>query len=144
MSQTTIQLKVIKGTDKNRTFEINPGDSLLVGRGDASDTQIKDPAMSRAHFRIACQDGEILIEDQNSASGTILNGSPVTSAKVKAGDTIRAGDTFLGIVQPTDSAAAAANPARRNIANLIGTELGGFQVESLLAKGSESIVFKAR
>ncbi len=144
MSQTTIQLKVIKGTDKNRTFEINPGDSLLVGRGDASDTQIKDPAMSRAHFRIACQDGEILIEDQNSASGTILNGTPVTSAKVKAGDTIRAGDTFLGIVQPTDSAAAAANPARRNIANLIGTELGGFQVESLLAKGSESIVFKAR
>lgn len=141
----TIQLKVIKGTDQNRTFEINPGDSLLVGRGDASDTQIKDPAMSRAHFRIAYQDGEIVIQDQNSASGTILNGTPVTSAKAKAGDTIRAGDTFLKIEPETGPPAAdQENPARRNIAHLIGTELGGFQVESLLAKGSESIVFKAR
>ncbi|MCH2183813.1 MAG: serine/threonine-protein kinase [Mariniblastus sp.] len=135
----TIRLKVVQGTDKDRTFEIPPGGSLLVGRGDASDTQIKDPAMSRAHFRINHQDGEILIQDQNSASGTILNGSPVTTARVKVGDTIRAGDTFLAI----HGLAAAAPAGRRNIANLIGTEFGGFQVDSLLAKGSESIVFQA-
>jgi len=79
----TIRLKVVQGTDKDRTFEIPSGASLLVGRGDASDTQIKDPAMSRAHFRINHQDGEIVIQDQNSASGTLLNGSPVTTARVK-------------------------------------------------------------
>ncbi|MEE2826025.1 MAG: FHA domain-containing serine/threonine-protein kinase [Planctomycetota bacterium] len=135
----TIRLKVVQGTDKDRTFEIPPGASLLVGRGDASDTQIKDPAMSRAHFRINHQDGEIVIQDQNSASGTLLNGSPVTTARVKVGDTIRAGDTFLAI----HGLAAAAPAGRRNIANLIGTEFGGFQVDSLLAKGSESIVFQA-
>lgn len=135
----TIRLKVVQGTDKDRTFEIPSGASLLVGRGDASDTQIKDPAMSRAHFRINHQDGEIVIQDQNSASGTLLNGSPVTTARVKVGDTIRAGDTFLAI----HGMAAAAPAGRRNIANLIGTEFGGFQVDSLLAKGSESIVFQA-
>ena len=135
----TIRLKVVQGTDKDRTFEIPPGASLLVGRGDASDTQIKDPAMSRAHFRINHQDGEIVIQDQNSASGTLLNGSPVTTARVKVGDTIRAGDTFLAI----HGMAAAAPAGRRNIANLIGTEFGGFQIDSLLAKGSESIVFQA-
>ena len=135
----SIRLKVVQGTDKDRTFEIPSGASLLVGRGDASDTQIKDPAMSRAHFRINHQDGEIVIQDQNSASGTLLNGSPVTTARVKVGDTIRAGDTFLAI----HGMAAAAPAGRRNIANLIGTEFGGFQVDSLLAKGSESIVFQA-
>ncbi len=137
----TIRLKVVQGTDKDRTFEIPAGGTLLVGRGEASDTQIKDPAMSRAHFRVDYQDGAVVIQDQNSASGTFLNGNPVTAATVNEGDTIRAGDTFLSIQSPV---ATAAQGGRRNIANLIGTEFGGFQVESLLAKGSESVVFKAQ
>ena len=146
MSDEVIQLKIVQGTDKDRTFDIPPAGSLLVGRGDASDTKIQDRAMSRAHFRITNQDGSVLVEDQKSASGTFLNGNAIISETVQQGDTIRAGDTYFKI--PSKKAArpgaAPTKSGRRNVANLIGTELGGFQVESLLAKGSESIVFKAK
>ena len=146
MSDEIIQLQIIKGTDTKRTFDIPSGNSLLVGRGDASDTKTQDRAMSRNHYRISFIDDVILIEDQNSASGTFVNGSPVTSAKVQLGDSIRAGDTFFKVVKKiaTETSSPKVKSERRDIANLIGTEFGGFQVESLLAKGSESVVFKAR
>lgn len=46
------QLMINEGPDKGRSFDLVEGETLIVGRGSASDTQINDPQVSRMHCHI--------------------------------------------------------------------------------------------
>ncbi|MDA1051293.1 MAG: FHA domain-containing protein [Planctomycetota bacterium] len=43
------QLIVIAGPEAGRTFTLVDGQTLVVGRGEKSDTRINDPRISRIH-----------------------------------------------------------------------------------------------
>ena len=54
---TQRQLVVIAGPEIGRTFPVDDGQTLTLGRGQASDTQINDPRMSRVHCRVRADGG---------------------------------------------------------------------------------------
>ena len=139
-----IQITSIEGPDKGQSYKVEEGGSLLVGRGEKSDTRIDDKAMSRGHFKIYLSDGEIAIEDQQSRSGTFLNGNEIHSSLAKIGDRIQAGDTTFKIEGQQQAGATTIHSSPRiDINNLVGKNIGDFQIESLIAKGSNGLIFKA-
>lgn len=68
---------------------------------------IRDPRLSRLHFRIVWDSQRQLhhVGDANSANGTFVNGTRVTTTPLKPGDVIRAGDTLF-VVDEGDAMAA--------------------------------------
>lgn len=76
------------------TIEL-PSHVTTVGRDAGCDLQIADPTISRTHFQIIYQDRKYLLVDLGSTNGTLLNGHRVTSAELRHGDQIKAGEAIL-------------------------------------------------
>ncbi len=142
------ELKVVRGPDEGRVFSLDPGQTLVVGRGDASDTQINDPSLSRVHFELAHTGTSILIADRGSSSGTFVNGHRVTAADIANGSVIRVGDTDLLLTNLNESSDRTTSPALgsavKPLADLVGSRIGPYQLEKILGRGSNGVVFFAR
>jgi pSer/pThr/pTyr-binding forkhead associated (FHA) protein len=68
--------------------------STILGRAD-SDIIITDPASSKQHVQILCDDNELLIRDLGSTNGTLLNGGRVWEAVVRNLDELTIGETVI-------------------------------------------------
>jgi pSer/pThr/pTyr-binding forkhead associated (FHA) protein len=80
------QLVVIAGPETGRLFRVEDDQTLTLGRGQASDTQISDPHMSRVHCRIRVDGGRILLTDAGSSAGTLIDGAPITEHELQPGE----------------------------------------------------------
>jgi serine/threonine protein kinase len=148
----TRRLLVTAGPDKGRAFELKPGEALLVGRSQATQTRLTDPRVSRVHCEVQAEDEKVVVIDSNSAGGTLVNGERVAQRALRHGDSIQVGDTQLRF---EDDAAAehstlapAAAPARaaggEPAAVLTGQTLAHFEIGPVLAKGNSATVYRAR
>jgi serine/threonine protein kinase len=146
-----LQLHVIAGPDKGRTFDLTEGTPLLVGRSQATPTRLADPRASRTHCEVVWENGRVLVMDSNSAGGTFVNGQKVTQHELKIGDVIQVGDTQLRLadsrvseqstVAPTPRPAAAPSAA---LSALSGQTLGRYEIGPVIARGRTGVVFRAR
>ena len=89
------QLVIIEGPDAGKTFPLADGQSLTVGRGQASDVRLNDPRVSRIHVRLQVDQGTVVVQDAGSSSGTLVNGGPIEQHTLRPGDVIQIGDTKL-------------------------------------------------
>lgn len=69
-------------------------ESTVVGREQGA-IRIVDDAISSRHFEVEERGSEFFLRDLGSRNGTLLNGHPVRSAKLKSGDRITAGNTIF-------------------------------------------------
>jgi hypothetical protein len=63
-----------------------------IGALAENDVAIASPSVSRVHAEIRSEGDHWVIVDLDSTNGTRVNGSPVTSAPLRAGDRIRIGE----------------------------------------------------
>ena len=68
---------------------------MLIGRSENCQIIIPDPSVSRKHARIRFANNAWFIQDQNSSSGTFVNGKQVQSIRLRTGDVIRLGKTEI-------------------------------------------------
>src|SRR5262249_34746261 len=68
-----------------------PGESLRIGRDIGNHVVLHNITVSRFHAKIVVRDGEFVLLDWDSGTGTYLNGQRVRMAALKAGDIIRIG-----------------------------------------------------
>src|SRR5262245_66585625 len=85
-----MQLVVTAGPEKGRTFSLVDGKTLIIGRGQASDTKLDDPHMSRVHCLVQVDGGKATLIDSGSAGGTLIDGEPVEKHELKPGELVRA------------------------------------------------------
>jgi hypothetical protein len=71
------------------------GDRVAIGRLATSGVQVTDSNVSREHAAFVCEDGDWWIVDLDSTNGTLLNGEPVTRARLEDGDVVEVGVTRL-------------------------------------------------
>jgi len=92
---TRIFLRVLKGADSGKVFDLSSGGSYIIGRG-AGDIPLNDGKISSRHAEIKLlgPDGHF-IHDLASTNGTFLNGARVEKGKLVNGAEIRVGDSFL-------------------------------------------------
>ena len=89
-------LKLINRIDSlpykiNEHYSID--DELTLGRHSDNDIYIKDPFVSKKHFKIVIDEGQYYLEDLDSANGTYLNQEKLEDVvRLKNGDIIKIGN----------------------------------------------------
>jgi serine/threonine protein kinase len=144
-------LVISAGPDRGKSFVLVPGETLQVGRSQATATRLTDPTVSRVHFEIEW-DGNRAVLVNISQAGTLVNGRTASQQELKGGEVIRIGNTELRFqtgheeattVQPQGRPAAAGAPAIEGLGGLIGQTLSHFHVDGLIARGATGAVFRA-
>ena len=147
------QLIVISGPDKGRTFSLADDQTLTIGRGKASNTQINDPRMSRVHCKITIDGVKTVLTDAGSTGGTHLGKAQIDEHELKPGDTFRVGDTEIryslnGIEDQATIGGDTAfgrpkpKPKSKRLQDLVGETLADFEVQSIITASNSGMVFK--
>lgn len=146
------ELVVIKGPDAQRKFALADGQSVVIGRGEKSNTRLADQQASRIHCVLEVDEGKFLLRDQQSSAGTFVNGDRVERCELRPGDVIHVGQTELRLVlqDKHDQTTAGDQPAAAkpvvtaaNLKNLVGQSLAHFELKKVLASGNTGLVFTA-
>lgn len=142
------QLVVKNGPDSGKKFELRPGQSLTIGRGATSDTQINDPRMSRMHCEVRFDGPAVVVQDLGSSSGTLVDGEAVESKCLAIGQCVQAGDTELelqvavsGIDAATMASKSTSDPS--GLAKLVGNSFGKYSLQSVLAPARSGLLFRS-
>ncbi|MEM6392598.1 MAG: FHA domain-containing protein [Planctomycetota bacterium] len=136
-------LIVAGGPDKGRTYELAPGDEVVLGR-EGDQVSLSDHKVSRHHARLWAEGGRWYIEDLDSKHGSFRNHERITSrAPLADGDYLQIGNTVLvlarmdaltgaseraALLAPTAAQPRLSPRARRGL--LVG---GAFTTAALLA-----------
>jgi serine/threonine protein kinase len=144
---------VVGGDYKDRKFPVHPGSGHMLGRHPDASYVVHDPNVSRFHCMISSEDGTVTVIDQSGTTGTLVNGHAVSSHVLRHGDVLQVGDTAIrylthpmtdaeltrGVVASTEY-----DPGEIDqLAELAGHEFTHFRVDSVLARGSAGMVFRA-
>lgn len=87
-----LRIRIKTGKSSEQNIETVIVSSLIVGRSDTCDIYIDDAKLSRQHFAIENDNGDVYILDLQSKNGTMLNGIRLNGRqRVKSGDKILAG-----------------------------------------------------
>ena len=87
--------RVVSGPDAGRTFPLVVGHRLQIGRGQATQTRLRDPSVSRVHCVAEFTGDKVTLTDSGSATGTLVNGCAIGRHELQPGDLIRIGDTEI-------------------------------------------------
>ncbi|MEM6473041.1 MAG: FHA domain-containing serine/threonine-protein kinase [Planctomycetota bacterium] len=145
------QVTVTAGPDTGRKFAIDSGRPLSIGRGQASDTQINDPRMSRVHCRLEWEGAGLRLVDAGSSSGTRVGGEVVDAVSLKVGQSFTAGESTLRLdsINTADAATMAgpapgvAEPASAaDLKSLVGQTFSDFRLDEVLTVGKSGLVFR--
>jgi pSer/pThr/pTyr-binding forkhead associated (FHA) protein len=86
-----------QGPQAGKTYSLNKP-SLAIGRSEECEVVIDDKRVSRRHAVLRWKRRELLVEDLNSANGTLVNGLPIHAPKVvQDGDVIAIGPALFGL-----------------------------------------------
>src|SRR5438046_1227399 len=96
-----IKLIVVNGQARQREMELEL--PAVIGRSRAAAVTIGDPMVSRQHCFLEEQGGMVLLRDNGSLNGTILDGQRVQNeAIIRPGAKLTVGPlTFVVIYEPT-------------------------------------------
>jgi two-component system, NtrC family, response regulator HydG len=111
---------------------------LSIGRDASNPICIDDPAVSPLHCKIAPQDDGFLLTDQDTASGTFVNGIPVKQRVLASGDQIAVGGSLF-LFQVDGAAAAAISPVQLDDASPASGQEQQLRHDELLYLHPESL-----
>ncbi|HEV3005647.1 MAG TPA: FHA domain-containing serine/threonine-protein kinase [Pirellulales bacterium] len=147
------QLVVIAGPDTGGAFKLEDGQTLIIGRGQDTHTQLKDARASRKHCLLQVDSGKFLVLDEGSAGGTFVNGDRVTRHELKPGDVLKVGATEMRLqlgVDRNESTILGDEfhkpkpiPKVTPLKDLVGQSIAHFELKKVLATGANGMVFLA-
>lgn len=83
-------------TNKKKTIAVK--DEILIGRNPKCDVVINKPMVSAAHCILMREGSKLMVEDNNSTNGTLLNGKPLNHlVELKNNDVLTLGDKSVRI-----------------------------------------------
>ncbi len=97
-------LRCFEGGQSGEMFSLPEGGepfSMVLGRDERTDLEVRDPEVSRAHCRLESKDGwTFMARDLGSKNGTLLNGVKIDHAELHGGDALTLGLTFFLFEMP--------------------------------------------
>jgi serine/threonine protein kinase len=151
----SLELVVLTGPDKDRNFVLNVGPGLMLGRSAQAHYQVSDPRVSRNHCQVLLEGDQVTVVCNGGSGGTLVNGQKVQRQKLKPGDILQVGDTKMRLQLgdlPLDVAlaqSAGASPSVQpaagvsQLASLVGTTLGHYEINMVIGTGRSCVVFHA-
>jgi hypothetical protein len=132
-----MSLKLSYATPDGSYRAINLGTeqpSIVIGRDrKMAQLVVPDSQISRAHCVITLSPQGVAIEDLGSRNGTYVNDTRITKCLIKPGDRILIGATLIR---------ADSNEQRQSTDLLLGQNLGGFELQEVLGRGTFGTVYR--
>lgn len=100
------------GSMRGKEWTLGAG-TFSIGREPTNDLPLAtEPGVSKVHCKIAMEDGQYVVEDQESRNGTLVNGQAVKRSVLKDGDQLRICNAIFKFTQEggTDPATLPAVP----------------------------------
>ena len=99
--EAVAELRAVFSSGEQRTLPLYAlPDTIIVGRGTASDWQLDDASLSRKHCQLKWSGQALTVEDLGSANGTRVSGRPATRLMpVGRGDLLQLGTVTVTLVQ---------------------------------------------
>ena len=101
-------LRFVGGQFEGGEFPLKPNREVTIGRGSEHDMVLDEDMVSRSHARILTFDGKVIVQDDGSTNGTLVNGERVERRVLKNGDQILIGQSLLEFVSAGKVSAPAA------------------------------------
>jgi serine/threonine protein kinase len=155
----SLELVVISGLDKEKSYTLNVGPNLMIGRSATAHYQLTDPRVSRNHCQIVLDGDKVIVICNGGSGGTFVNGQKIERYTLKLGDVIRVGETQLRLQvgdMPIDVAMAQSAGAKKQVGpgkmardqydalhELIGQTLAHYDITMVIGTGRSSVVFHA-
>jgi transcriptional regulator with GAF, ATPase, and Fis domain len=111
---------------------------VSIGRDAANPICIDDPAVAQVHCKIARQNESFLLTDQDTASGTFVNGIPIKQRVLAPGDQIAVGSSLF-LFQMEGAVAAAISPVQLDDASPASGQEQQLRHDELLYLHPESL-----
>jgi serine/threonine protein kinase len=144
-------LRVVAGPDAGRTIELSEGGRLTIGRGEKSDTHLRDLGVERLHCEVTWEAGKIHVLDMDSVSGTLVDGQKITDHELKHGQEFQIGGTRIKLLASgmteAQTMATPQKPTRQlkpDEAVLTGKTISHYELGPVLAKDCTGTIYKAR
>ena len=147
-------IEVVQGPDQGRRFSMTDGKKLSIGRGQASDTQLNDPRMSRVHCIVEIVNNSAKLIDNGSTGGTHVGAKQITTHELRPGDIFMVGDSQLQYHLATDTEAStmmqpavnrpddSARPTPK-LSELVGQTFGNFRIDEIITMAQSGMLFRA-
>jgi serine/threonine protein kinase len=150
----SLQFLVIAGPDQGKSFILQAGPDLMLGRSANAYYQLSDPRASRNHCQVQRDGDQVTVVCNSGSGGTLVNGKPVKKQSLKLGDVLQVGDTqlrlqvgdyALDVALAHKPSAPTAAPAARpeQLEALSGQTLSHYDIGPVIGKGGSSMVFHA-
>ena len=112
-------LRFVGGQFKGGEFPLKANREVTIGRGSEHDMVLDEDMVSRTHARILTFEGRVVLQDDKSTNGTLVNGERISQCELKNGDQILIGQSVLEFISEgqVKKAPAAARVANRPIAD---------------------------
>ena len=147
------QLVVVAGPDQGKVFSVQNGQTLTLGRGQASESRIEDPHMSRVHCQVQAVDGKVWLIDNNSTGGTFFQNAKIQKVELPHKGIFQIGESQVqfqsGVTQEpaTLRGGSFTNPpppasGSAPLKSLLGTTISRYRLDSIIAEGASGTVFK--
>src|SRR5262249_49911992 len=91
-------IEVVSGADQGKRLEVDAAleaTRVHVGTSQACALVLTDPLVSRRHFALQPEAGQVRLLDTGSTNGTGVAGARCIEAILEGGETIKVGDTTL-------------------------------------------------
>jgi len=121
-----------------RKYEFALKGEVAMGREADNAIRLEDPAVSAYHCTIASREGQFILNDLESHSGTFVNGIPVRQRKLKAGDEIAVGDSVF-VFQAEKASSEAGSPVHLDEGEALSIRAVEVRPDELLNLRPESL-----
>ena len=92
---TRYQLVMRNGPNPGATYSLD-SEIMTIGRDPSNTIPVNDPEISRQHARLYTQGGKIVIEDNGSTNGTLIDGNRIAGPHVlKSAEMISLGEDIV-------------------------------------------------
>src|SRR5690349_5073930 len=79
--------------------DLNPTDTVTVGRGLDCQVRTDDGMVSRRHAQVRMEGGRFVIEDLGSANGTLINNNRIQKQQLTHNDVVQCGSIWIRYVE---------------------------------------------
>jgi len=102
-------VEIVEGNERGRSYRVEKTE-ISIGRGLENDIVLTDIAVSRRHLRIKRDGDAVVLHDNGSGNGSLVNGSRAGVQPIKASDRIEIGNTIFRVVFPGESVVPLPDP----------------------------------
>ncbi|HVV81720.1 MAG TPA: FHA domain-containing protein, partial [Kofleriaceae bacterium] len=84
---------------RDGAVDLNPNDTLFIGRALECAIRTDDGMVSRKHSQVRMENGRFVIEDLGSANGTLINNNRIQKQQLNHNDVVQCGSMWIRYVE---------------------------------------------